>query len=101
MAFELKPLKEYLAAGEQKINEMMAPVRAGLIRAQADTEMYKLKEKILKAQSKIEEKFASFSEEKNIDFDTIFKAFDEISLLEMRLEQYEDMLTKLFPEAAK
>lgn len=94
--FEIKPFKELIAMSKEKLNEAMAPLRARAVKAQAEMEMTKLESEIIALQSSVQEMCV----EKEINFSRLFDKLDEIALLERRLEQYNDVLSQLFPEDA-
>ena len=97
---ELQPLKAMLVMGKEKLNELLAPARAKMIKAKADLEMAKLEEQILGKEGAVQELFASFTEEKKVDFPKLMDMLDEIEILKGRQAQYEIVLQQLFPTGA-
>lgn len=93
-SFEIKPFKELIAMSKEKLNEAMAPLRARAVKAQAEMEMTKLESDVIALQSSVQEMCV----EKEINFTRLFDKLDEIALLERRLEQYNDVLSQLFPD---
>lgn len=100
MALELKPLKEMLALGKEKLNELLAPARATLVKAKFDVEIAELSTKIMEKQSGIQEMLASFGDEKKIDFVKLDDNLDEIEIMEGRLARYNVIVSQLFPTVA-
>lgn len=95
---QLKPFKEMLSLGKEKLAEMMAPMRAGMVKAKAQLEMYKLDEQILSKEAAIQEMFASFSDEKKVDFPKLMDMLDDLEIMTARKKQYESVLGQLFPD---
>lgn len=93
---ELRPFKELIAMSKEKLNETMAPVRAKMVKSQANLEMAELEGKILTLETEAQELCIV----KSINFPLLFDKLDEIALLGRRQEQYNKVLGQLFPEQA-
>jgi hypothetical protein len=91
----LIPLREVLAMTKDKIKESMAPIRCAMAKKQAELEKIKIDEKIMRLQTTIQEKLL----QEKIDFNDLIDTLDEIALMERRKEQFDDVITQLFPEA--
>jgi len=91
--FKLKPLKEILALSKDALHASLAPIRARKIKAQAETEMAKLDEKLVTLESQITEECAKDT----ISFDSIIQKLDDYGLTERRKKQLEKILKDLFP----
>ena len=94
---QLKPFKEIIAMSKEKLKETLAPMRAGMVKAKAQLEMYSLDEKIMSKEAAIQEMFASFADEKSVNFPRLMDMLDELEILQGRREQYEIVLSQLFP----
>ena len=92
--FKVKPLKEILAMTSQATDETLAPIRARQIKANADTTLAKMDEKLVTTERRIHEMCA----EKEINFDAVMDLMDEHELTQRRKEQLESIVTNLFPE---
>jgi hypothetical protein len=91
---KLKPFKEIIAMTQELKDKALAPIRARQVQSRAELEMSKLDEKIVSYEAQIQELCAK----KEIDFDALIKAMDELSLAERRKKQYEKILLELFPD---
>jgi hypothetical protein len=90
---KLKPFKEIIAMTQELKDKALAPIRARQVQSKAELEMSKLDEKIVSYEAQIQELCAK----KEIDFDALIKAMDELALSERRKKQYEKILSELFP----
>lgn len=91
---KLKPYKEILKMAKEKIDETMAPVRANKAKKQAELEIAKLDEKIASQEAKIQE----ICMKKEIDFDSLITAQDDLAIMERRKKQFTKIIEELFPE---
>ena len=94
---KLKPFKEMLSLSKEKLDEAMAPIRARQVQANADLEMSKLDADILTKETAVQE----MCTEKDVNLPKLIDRLDEIALLERRKEQYEKVLSQLFPKGKK
>jgi hypothetical protein len=95
---KLKPFADIIAMSKEKLAESLAPVRARKVRSQAELEMAKLDDEIIRLEADIQEHCAK----ENIDFPGLMDKLDKVALLERRKDQYENVLGQLFPvEKAK
>lgn len=92
--FKMKSLKEVLGMTKDALNLSLAPIRARRIKAQAETEMSKLEEKLVTLEAKITEDCASDT----IDFNSIISKLDDYALAERRIKQFKKIIGDLFPE---
>jgi len=91
---KLKPYKEILKMAKEMIDETLAPVRAMRAKKQAELEVAKMDEKIATHEAKIQE----ICTEKDINFDKLISAQDELALMERRKKQFARIIEELFPE---
>ena len=91
---KLKPYKEILKMAKEKVDDMLATVRANRAKKQAELEIAKMDEKITGQEAKIYELCA----EKDLDFEKIIKAQDDMALMERRKKQFMKIIDEMFPE---
>jgi len=91
---KLKPYKEILKMAKEMVDEALAPVRAMRAKKQAELEVAKMDEKIATHEAKIQE----ICVEKDINFDKLISAQDELALMERRKKQFARIIEELFPE---
>lgn len=96
VSFKLKPFKDLIALSKEKIDEALAPLRASTAKAKATLKMAEIDEKIAALGQQIQELATS----KDIDFDKMADKLDEIGLLEIRKERFQEIVTQLFPAGA-
>lgn len=94
---KLKPFKEMIGLSKEKLDEAMAPIRSRQVRLQANLEQSKLESDIVGKETQVQEMLTS----KTVDFPRLMDRLDEIALLERRKEQYDEVLSQLFPEETK
>ena len=90
---KLKPFKEIISMTQELKDKALAPIRAKQVQSRAELEMSKLDEKMVSLEAHIQEICAK----KEIDFDALLKAMDDLALAERRKKQYEKILAELFP----
>ena len=91
---KLKPFKELLKMGKEKIEQSLAPVRALQAMRQAEVKIAEIEEKIITQESKVMEIASTHP----VDFDRMIKALDELALMERRKKQFEKIKNEMFPE---
>ena len=91
---KLKPYKEMLKWGKEKVDEALAPVRAHKAKKQAELEIAKMDEKIATKESAIQELCTA----KELDFNAIIAAQDELALMERKKKQFVKIIEEMFPE---
>lgn len=91
---KLKPFKEIIGMSKEKLSEALAPIRARKVKSQAELEMAKLDDELIRLESDIQE---SCSKEE-INFPQLLDKLDKSALLERRKKQYAKVLAELFPE---
>lgn len=94
---KLKPFAEIIAMSKEKLAESLAPVRARKVRSQAELEMAKLDDEIIRLEADIQEHCAK----ETIDFPGLMDKLDKVALLERRKTQYDAVLGQLFPAKTK
>lgn len=94
---DIPSLQEILAMSKDKIEATLSGPRAKQAKLRANLKMAELEEKISSKQQGIFEQLAK----KDLDFDKIMDEVEEIGLLELRYTNYQELLSKLFPEAVK
>lgn len=92
---KLKPFAEIIAMSKEKLAESLAPIRARKVRSQAELEMAKLDDEIVRLEADVQEQCAK----EDINFPSLLDKLDKAALLERRRAQYEDVLKQLFPAA--
>ena len=92
--FKMKSLKEVLGMTKDALNLSLAPIRARRIKAQAETEMSKLEEKLVTLEARITQDCTSDT----IDFNSIISKLDDYALTDRRIKQFKKILADLFPE---
>jgi hypothetical protein len=90
----LMKYKDVLVLAKEKINEVMAPLRAREMRKKAELESCKLDSMIATHEQDIQE----LASEYPIDFDKMIDALDELELTKRRKEQFEQIITEMFGE---
>lgn len=90
---KLKPYSEIIALSKEKLAATLAPVRARKVKSQAELEMAKLDDELIRLEADIQE---SCSKEE-INFPMLLDKLDKSALLERRKKQYEKVLGELFP----
>lgn len=91
---KLKPFAEIIALSKEKLAESLAPIRARKVRSQAELEMAKLDDELVRLESDIQEQCAK----EDISFPSLLDKLDKVALLERRKAQYESVLSQLFPK---
>ena len=94
---KLKPFAELIAMSKEKLAESLAPIRARKVRSQAELEMAKLDDELVRLEADIQEHCAK----EDIHFPGLLDKLDKVALLERRKVQYEEVLKQLFPEAKR
>ena len=89
----LKPFAEIIALSKEKLSEALAPIRARKVRSQAEPEMAKLDDELIRLEADIQEQCAK----EDINFPNLLDKLDKVALLERRKVQYEIVLAQLFP----
>jgi hypothetical protein len=90
---KLKPFAEIIALSKEKLSEALAPIRARKVRSQAELEMAKLDDELIRLEADIQEQCSK----EDINFPTLLDKLDKVALLERRKTQYESVLAQLFP----
>lgn len=90
---KLKPFAEIIALSKEKLAESLAPIRARKVRSQAELEMAKLDDELVRLEADIQEQCAK----EDISFPSLLDKLDKVALLERRKAQYESVLAQLFP----
>jgi hypothetical protein len=90
---KLKPFAEIIAMSKEKLAESLAPIRARKVRSQAELEMAKLDDEIVRLEAEVQEQCAK----EDINFPSLLDKLDKAALLERRRVQYEAVLAQLFP----
>jgi len=91
---KLKPFAEVIALSKEKLAESLAPIRARKVRSQAELEMAKLDDELVRLEASIQEQCS----QEEIGFPSLLDKLDKVALLERRKQQYEEVLKQLFPE---
>lgn len=91
---KLKPYKEILAMTKEKLDSVLAPIRAKRAKAQAELEITKMEEQMATKEAQVHELCA----EKDIDFNKIIEAQNQYSLMERKKKQFELIIKQMFPK---
>lgn len=89
----LKPFAEIIALSKEKLAESLAPIRARKVKSQAELEMAKLDDELVRLEADIQEQCAK----EDLNFPALLDKLDKVALLERRKAQYEIVLAQLFP----
>jgi hypothetical protein len=89
----LKPFAEIIALSKEKLAESLAPIRARKVKSQAELEMAKLDDELVRLEADIQEQCAK----EDLNFPVLLDKLDKVALLERRKAQYEIVLAQLFP----
>lgn len=92
---KLKPFAEIIALSKEKLAESLAPIRARKVRSQAELEMAKLDDELVRLEADIQEQCAK----EDMSFPSLLDKLDKVALLERRRAQYESVLSQLFPKS--
>lgn len=92
---KLKPFAKIIALSKEKLAESLAPIRARKVRSQAELEMAKLDDELVRLEADIQEQCAK----EDISFPSLLDKLDKVALLERRKAQYESVLSQLFPKS--
>jgi len=90
---KLKPFAEIIAMSKEKLAESLAPIRARKVKSQAELEMAKLDDELIRLEADIQEQCAK----EEINFPALLDKLDKVGLLERRKKQYQKVLAELFP----
>lgn len=90
---KLKPFAEIIAMSKEKLAESLAPIRARKVKSQAELEMAKLDDELIRLEADIREQCAK----EEINFPALLDKLDKVGLLERRKKQYQKVLAELFP----
>lgn len=90
---QLKPFAEIIALSKEKLAESLAPIRARKVKSQAELEMAKLDDELVRLEAEVQEMCAK----EDISFPALLDKLDKVALLERRKAQYEKVLSELFP----
>jgi hypothetical protein len=90
---KLKPFAEIIAMSKEKLSEALAPIRARKVKSQAELEMAKLDDELVRLEAEIQEQTAK----EDINFPQLLDKLDKVGLLERRKKQYQKVLAELFP----
>ena len=91
---KFKPFKEIIAMPKEALASSLAPIRARKVKSQAELEMAKLDDEIVRLEADIQEDCTK----ETIDFPKLLDRLDKTALLERRKKQYAKVLSELFPE---
>lgn len=90
---KLKPFAAIIALSKEKLAESLAPIRARKVKSQAELEMAKLDDELVRLEADIQEQCAK----EEINFPGLLDKLDKVGLLERRKKQYQKVLAELFP----
>lgn len=90
---KLEPYRKLLTMGEDALNAVLADVRVEKAKAKAILEIATMNERIASQEASIQEQCSS----KEINFDAIIEAHDDLGLMERRKKQFEKIIAEMFP----
>lgn len=90
---QLRPLSEILAASKEKLDEIRAPIRAKAAKAKAAMYEAKLENEL----ADLENKLNDLATSKELDFEKMADAIDEMEIKEHRLARIQEITDQLFP----
>ena len=90
---KLKPFAEIIAMSKEKLAAALAPIRARKVRSQAELEIAKLDDELIRLEAEVQEQSAK----EDLNFPSLLDKLDKVALLERRKEQYVAVLAQLFP----
>ena len=90
---KLKPFAEIIAMSKEKLAAALAPIRARKVRSQAELEIAKLDDELIRLEAEVQEQCAK----EDLNFPSLLDKLDKVALLERRKEQYVAVLAQLFP----
>ena len=83
---------EMLKLGKEKLNEMIAPLRANEMKKQAELEICKLESQVAEYEQKVHESLSEYP----INFKNIMSALDQVDLTKRRLDQFTKIHREMF-----
>ena len=86
--------KDFLTLCKEKMAEAVAPLRVREMRKKAELELCKLESSIAEKEQSIHELGSSYP----VYFDALIDAIDELDLTIRRKEQFEKIISEMFPE---
>lgn len=86
--------KDVLSLAKEKIQEVMAPLRAKEMKKKAELEVAKLEGFLAEKEQEIQELASQYP----IDFDKLLAALDDLGLTNRRKQQFQDILKEMFDE---
>jgi len=91
---KLKPFKDLLKMGKERVEQSLAPVRALQAMKQAEVKIAEMEEKIITQESKVQEIASAHP----VDYDQMIKALDELAIMARRKKQLEKIKNEMFPD---
>lgn len=91
--FKIRPYKDSLTMGKEKLNSLLAGSKAKKAQKKAEALAAALEETIVVTETKLEE--ACTAEE--IDFEQIIYLLDDLELTKRKLKQFKKIITEMFP----
>jgi hypothetical protein len=91
---KLTPYRQALKYGKEKLGELMVPVKVNKAKKQAELEMCKLDEEIATSQVSLHD----LCTQEEVNFPAIIAIQDKLGLLARKREQYEAILSQMFPD---
>ena len=91
---KLTPYEKCLKMGKEKVNEVLAPIRAKKCRKKAELEMAEIDEKIATCEADIHEECGK----QDVDFTSIISKMDTLALAERKKKQFAKIIKEMFPK---
>ena len=90
---QLTPYEKLLGMTKEALDAVMAPVRSFTAKRKGRYEQAKLDERI----SSLELEVTELCSKKDLNFDAVLDKLDEITLLQRRKDQFDVIISQLFP----
>lgn len=95
--FKLEPYKKLVAMSKEKVDEALAPIRAKQVQSTANLKRLELESKMITLNGEIQE----LCTKKTVDWDVVVEKVQEIKLLQLDYDTFDEILDQLFPEEKK
>jgi hypothetical protein len=91
---KLTPYQKLITMTKDAVDKTLAPVRSKSQQLKAELEVAKLEERCATLEKEVDEACSV----KELNYDTIIDKLDELALAERRKEQFNKIITELFPK---
>jgi hypothetical protein len=91
---KLTAYSKLITMSEEAVDKALSPVRARSQKKKAELEVLKLEEAV----TKLEQEVTELCSKQELDFNKIIDKLDEQELAQRRREQFEEVISQLFPD---